>query len=132
MPELIRRKANSLLADQFFSPSLFLAERIERGVLEFGGLSGTVFPLAFIEPRLSPTACLSVVELGSGAALPTLLLSTLVPPRTPGLIVMTDYPDENIISNLKSNLERNRGVRAEGCQVHCKGYVWGENTTELL
>lgn len=38
-------QANTLLADQFFSPSLFLAERIERGVLAANGLSGRLHPI---------------------------------------------------------------------------------------
>lgn len=35
-------QAHILLADQFFSPSLLLAERIERGLIPLEGRSGTV------------------------------------------------------------------------------------------
>ncbi|KAF4618678.1 hypothetical protein D9613_009855 [Agrocybe pediades] len=94
-------KANTLLADHLFSPALFLAERIER-----------------------------VVELGSGSALPSLLLSTQ--PKPPSLVVLTDYPDDGILGNVKKNMERNSASVTPGCQVKCAGYDWGTDPSELL
>ena len=44
------------------------------------------------------------VELCSACALPSLLLSTLSP-EPPSLIVVTDYPDEGIMGNLKGSGE---------------------------
>ncbi|CAA7264284.1 unnamed protein product [Cyclocybe aegerita] len=103
-------KANTLLADHLFSPALFLAERIERGLLDLGGAT--------------------VIELGAGSALPSLLLSTQ--PNPPTLIVVTDYPDEGILGNLKQNVERNRSSVADGCRVECRGYEWGTDHSGLL
>ncbi|KAK7033632.1 hypothetical protein VNI00_012632 [Paramarasmius palmivorus] len=89
-------KANTLLADHLFSPSLFLAERIERGLI--------------------PIHKRTVVELGSGCGLPSLLMATNTePPRT---VVLTDYPDEGILGNLKDNVDRNRNLFSQECTVH--------------
>ncbi|KAI0074632.1 hypothetical protein K474DRAFT_1647687 [Panus rudis PR-1116 ss-1] len=103
-------KANTLLADHLFSPSLLLAERIERGLIP---VSGT-----------------TMIELGAGCALPSLLSSTL--PDPPRLVVITDYPDETILGNLRGNVERNRGAVTPGCEVRCVGYEWGSDTSSLL
>ncbi|KAF9485102.1 hypothetical protein BDN70DRAFT_708304 [Pholiota conissans] len=103
-------KANTLLADHLFSPALFLAERIERNLLDFAGRT--------------------VIELGAGSALPSLLLSTR--PNPPALVVVTDYPDENILGNLKQNVEKNKEVVTDGCTVKCEGYEWGTDTSKLL
>ncbi|KAJ6557952.1 hypothetical protein B0H19DRAFT_1028547 [Mycena capillaripes] len=103
-------KANTFLADHLFSPGLFLAERIERGLL--------------------PAHELSVIELGAGCALPSLLMSTL--PAPPATIVVTDYPDPGILGNLVRNVERNKYLVSSGCTVHCRGYEWGTDVTPLL
>ncbi|KIP07265.1 hypothetical protein PHLGIDRAFT_105839, partial [Phlebiopsis gigantea 11061_1 CR5-6] len=103
-------KANTLLADHLFSPSLLLAERIERGLISLSGSS--------------------VVELGAGCALPSLLSTTLANP--PSLVVITDYPDPTIIGNLTLNIERNR-VHVNGrCDVKCVAYEWGADARPLL
>ena len=71
-----------------------------------------------------------VIELGAGCALPSLLLSTLSEP--PSLVVVTDYPDEGILGNLKRNVEKNRNVVTKGCLVQSYGYEWGTDTSHLL
>ncbi|PBK67448.1 hypothetical protein ARMSODRAFT_959032 [Armillaria solidipes] len=103
-------KANTLLADHLFSPSLFLAERIERALILMQGRR--------------------VVELGAGCALPSLLMSTLAQP--PSLVVVTDYPDDVIMKNLKENVNRNRSHVSYGCITCCQGYEWGTDTHSLL
>ncbi|KAF7326019.1 hypothetical protein MKEN_00452800 [Mycena kentingensis (nom. inval.)] len=103
-------KANTLLADHLFSPGLFLAEKIERGVLRASELS--------------------VVELGAGTGLPSILLSTL--PIPPAAIVVTDFPDAGILGNLEKNVERNKHLVASGCDLHCRGYEWGCDVAPLL
>ncbi|PPQ81672.1 hypothetical protein CVT25_013350 [Psilocybe cyanescens] len=103
-------KANSLLADHLFSPALFLAERIERGLLDISGKT--------------------VIELGAGSALPSLLLSTL--PGSPSLVVVTDYPDPGILGNLVTNVQRNAALVTAGCTVKCEGYEWGTDPAKLL
>ncbi|KAI0346398.1 hypothetical protein BDW22DRAFT_1405258 [Trametopsis cervina] len=103
-------KANTLLADHLFSPSLLLAERIERGLV--------------------PLAGKSVVELGAGCALPTLLAATLDAP--PSVVVITDYPDEIILGNLRANVARNRAHFSDVATVHCVGFEWGKDVGPLL
>jgi len=102
-------KANTLLADHLFSPALLLAERIERGLIE-------------VYDR-------TVIELGAGCALPSLLMATLAEP--PSLVVVTDYPDDIILSNLRDNVDRNRGV-TKRCTVECRGYEWGSDAEHLM
>ncbi|KAF5379052.1 hypothetical protein D9615_005990 [Tricholomella constricta] len=103
-------KANILLADHLFSPALYLAERIERGLLPVRGSA--------------------VIELGAGTGLPSLLMSTR--PDHPSLAVVTDYPDDNILGNLKKNVEHNRPTFQPGCRIECAGYEWGANADALL
>ncbi|OBZ67397.1 Protein N-methyltransferase nnt1 [Grifola frondosa] len=103
-------KANTLLADQLFSPSLLLAEHIERGII--------------------PLESRTVIELGAGCALPSLLASVL--PKPPSLVVITDYPDDTIMGNLTKNVETNRKHVSDGCRVHCTGYEWGQDASTLL
>ncbi|KAJ2925267.1 hypothetical protein H1R20_g11850, partial [Candolleomyces eurysporus] len=104
-------KANTLLADHLFSPSIFLAERIERGL--FSQCEGK-----------------TVLELGAGAALPSLLLSTV--PHPPKLVVVTDHPDEVIFSNLRNNVTKNQDVVDPKCVLACHGFEWGADVTPLL
>ncbi|PPQ66528.1 hypothetical protein CVT26_009501 [Gymnopilus dilepis] len=92
------------------SSTLYLAERIERGLLDVRGKT--------------------VIELGAGSALPSLLLSSR--PEPPSLIVITDYPDEGIMGNLRKNVDRNAAVVSEGCSVKCEGYDWGKDPQRLL
>ncbi|KAF8903337.1 hypothetical protein CPB84DRAFT_1678048 [Gymnopilus junonius] len=104
------QKANTLLADHLFSPALFLAERIERGLLNVGRKT--------------------VIELGAGSALPSLLLSTQ--PDPPSVVVITDYPDNGIMGNLRKNIERNNALVTKGCIVQCESYDWGKDPVKLL
>ncbi|KAJ3747876.1 hypothetical protein DFH05DRAFT_860335 [Lentinula detonsa] len=84
-------KANTLLADHLFSPALFLAERIEQGVI--------------------PLQEKTLIELAA---------------------VTTDYPDPIILGNLRSNAERNQVLVPPTCKLHCRGYEWGQEVTDLL
>lgn len=103
-------KANTLLADHLFSPALLLAERIERNLVEVAGRS--------------------IIELGAGCALPSLLAATL--PEPPKLVVVTDYPDDIILGNLRRTVERNVQHFRPPCAVHCEGYEWGKDASSLL
>ncbi len=73
---------------------------------------------------------LEVVELGAGCALPSLLMSTSAQP--PSLVVVTDYPDDVIMKNLKENVNRNRSHVSYGCITCCQGYEWGTDAHSLL
>jgi len=93
-------KANTLLADRLFSPSLLLAERIERGLVPATGCSGLVSKSAIeYGTHLFIYFILllffhKVVELGAGCALPSLLMATLA--EHPSVILVTDHPDKTI------------------------------------
>ncbi|KAE9389449.1 hypothetical protein BT96DRAFT_890052 [Gymnopus androsaceus JB14] len=106
-------KANTLLADHLFSPSLLLAERIERGLIDLQGKT--------------------LIELGAGCSLPS-LASCIISnsSNTPSLVVTSDYPDPIILRNLQRNVDRNRALVLPSCQLHCRGYEWGEDIQELL
>ncbi|KEP51774.1 putative methyltransferase [Rhizoctonia solani 123E] len=103
-------KANTLLADAVFSPSLFLAEQIQIGKVELGGKT--------------------VLELGSGVGLPLILAATTE--SYPSLVTLTDYPDETIISTLHQNLAANRAQIKSGCSISVVGYAWGADVSPLL
>ncbi|KAI0066903.1 hypothetical protein BV25DRAFT_1912251 [Artomyces pyxidatus] len=97
-------KANTLLADHIFSPSLLIAERIERGLLPVSGRT--------------------MIELGAGAALPTLVAAAQ--PAPPALAVATDHPDPGILGTLTRNVARNGGA------VRCAPFEWGTDPARLL
>ncbi|KAH9848365.1 hypothetical protein C2E23DRAFT_739784 [Lenzites betulinus] len=103
-------KANTLLADHLFSPSLLLAELIEQGIINLSEKT--------------------VVELGAGCALPSLIASTLASP--PSLAVITDYPDDTIMTNLSANVARNQEHVNGKCALHAFGYEWGQDVSSLL
>ncbi|KAF5390050.1 hypothetical protein D9757_003797 [Collybiopsis confluens] len=106
-------KANTLLADHLFSPSLLLTELIERGLI--------------------PLQRKTLIELGAGCSLPSLAACTLSSPtNTPSLVVTSDYPDPVILNNLKQNVERNQMLASPTCKLHCTGYEWGQEVRELL
>ncbi|KAJ3849634.1 hypothetical protein EV368DRAFT_46900 [Lentinula lateritia] len=106
-------KANTLLADHLFSPSLLLAEQIEQGAI-------------FLQGR-------TLIELGAGCSLPSLAACTISSPsNVPSLVVTSDYPDPIILGSLNSNVERNRALVSPACKLHCRGYEWGQDVTELL
>ena len=78
-----------------------------------------------------PNKLRTVVELGAGCALPSLLSATLTKGH-PSLVIITDYPDETILSNLRSNVQENKRLIAEECKVICKGHEWGTDVDPLL
>lgn len=123
------REANTLLADHLFSPALFLAERIERGLIPVSHRTGQspFYTLISAEATMHES---TVVELGAGCALPSLLMTATSEP--PSLVVVTDYPDDVILGNLKRNVERNRQLVTGGCEVRCRGYEWGKGVEPLM
>ncbi|KAG8907124.1 hypothetical protein FRB99_005232 [Tulasnella sp. 403] len=93
-------KAITLLADQLFSPALLLAEAIETGKITLEGRT--------------------VLELGAGTALPS-LVAAAKGPDGPSLVTITDYPDPLILENLRKNVEGNRPFLCKTCCVECTG-----------
>lgn len=72
----------------------------------------------------------TVIELGAGCALPSLLMATL--PQPPAIVVVTDYPDDTILGNLEANVNRNWSHYQSGCSVRYFGYEWGKDVGPLL
>jgi nicotinamide N-methyltransferase len=101
-------QATTLLADQLFSPALVLAERIER--------------------RRLPLAGTTLLELGAGAALPSLLAAGLPAQDAPRFVAITDYPDPGIMRNV----ERNVAANASSAAVRTVAYEWGADPAPVL
>ncbi|KAI7781216.1 nicotinamide N-methyltransferase [Diaporthe eres] len=116
-----------LFSHYLWNASLLLAEFVESGTLgleEGGEQGGVTSPLG---PPLSAfsVAGRSVLELGAGTALPSLLAALLGATR----VVLTDYPAPTVISNLTANAARN--ARSElspsgtVAPVEVEGHAWG-------
>ncbi|PSS02515.1 nicotinamide N-methyltransferase [Coniella lustricola] len=117
-------KDRELFSHYLWNASLLLAEFVE---------AGTLAAEPNLESALGPPLTdfdisdLATIELGAGAALPS-LLATLLGARR---VVMTDYPAPAVISNLRANAQRNvksefspLGKIAEDVLV--EGHAWGE------
>lgn len=127
-----------MMADQVFSSGLVrppllspfaLTDASDIFFLDVSLLASQVLA-EMIDLALIPVANLRILELGSGAGLPSLLSSTLdAPPKS---VLLTDYPDASITDNLQANVQRNlRNVR-EGCRVDWRPFEWGADVGPLL
>lgn len=67
-----------------------------------------------------------VLELGAGAGLPSLVCAA----RGARQVVVTDYPDPDLIQNLQYNIEHCSLISVKSSIV-AKGYLWGNDTGEL-
>jgi nicotinamide N-methyltransferase len=107
----LKNKANTLLADHLFNPALVIAERLERRLIAPNG---------------------PMLELGAGAALPS-LLSTLTyegDGTSSRLVVITDYPDPGIMNNVDNNVRENTALFTS-TDVRTIGHEWGSDPTPL-
>eukprot|EP01120_Amphizonella_sp_Union-15-10_P006302 TRINITY_DN1_c0_g1_i4.p1 TRINITY_DN1_c0_g1~~TRINITY_DN1_c0_g1_i4.p1 ORF type:complete len:259 (+),score=40.02 TRINITY_DN1_c0_g1_i4:82-858(+) len=68
-----------------------------------------------------------VLELGAGAGLPSLICVL----RDAAMVVATDYPDDPLIQNLKSNILSNIPEKKRD-KIVAKGHIWGQNIESLL
>ncbi|KAH9930323.1 uncharacterized protein B0H18DRAFT_994402 [Fomitopsis serialis] len=68
---------------------------------------------------------LRVLELGAGAGLPSILIARLYPTAD---IVTSDYPDDELISTLADNVQKNEAF------THCHAipYAWGSDPSPLF
>ncbi|KAK6007449.1 hypothetical protein QM012_004263 [Aureobasidium pullulans] len=66
----------------------------------------------------------TVLELGAGAGLPSLISAHLSAKR----VVVTDYPDADLITNLSYNIE----ACAPSLPIVAKGFLWGADTSTLI
>ncbi|KAG8732797.1 hypothetical protein FRC11_010922 [Ceratobasidium sp. 423] len=64
-----------------------------------------------------------VLELGAAAGLPGIVSAFGDPNDKPERVVLSDYPDEGILFQLRENAELNRG--SSRVQVDVKGHAWG-------
>ncbi len=76
----------------------------------------------------------TVLELGAGAGLPSLVCATLGAKT----VVVTDFPDPDLIENIRFNIEHCQEPIVEGQEVDIKsvaaveGYLWGATPAHLL
>jgi len=82
-----------------------------------------------IERETIPIHDRTIVELGAGTALPSLLAASREEPAS--LVTITDYPDELIMANLRKNVQGNQHSFAPGCRVNCVEYEWGKSVETL-
>lgn len=68
----------------------------------------------------------SVLELGAGAGLPSLVCALNGASR----VVVTDYPDTDLIENLRYNIEH-CGLSTSIPRIVAEGYLWGASIDDL-
>ncbi|CAG8538997.1 3586_t:CDS:2 [Funneliformis mosseae] len=66
-----------------------------------------------------------VLELGAGGALPSLIAAVNGAER----VVITDYPDDDLIGNIRHNVITNLSTTDN---INILGYIWGKDTSPLL
>lgn len=71
----------------------------------------------------------SIVELGAGSALPSIVAATAR--AGPRRVVVTDYPEDAIVDTMKRNVEENVPADARR-SVHVVGFKWGESIEALV
>ncbi|CAO3650620.1 unnamed protein product [Cunninghamella blakesleeana] len=69
----------------------------------------------------------TILELGAGGALPSLIASIHQPKK----VVITDYPDKELIENIQYNVDQNLETIVPKDLITVQGYVWGTNTDSL-
>ena len=92
-----------LMAQFVWQSSITLADRIALGVVPLSGKR--------------------VVELGAGAGAPGIAAALS---GTAASVTITDYPDEEIVANIKRNVCRS------GAECSVEGFCWGKDASGLL
>ena len=72
----------------------------------------------------------TVLELGAGAGLPSLICAT----QGASKVVVTDYPDADLVANLQHNIDlnSNAGILSPAASLVAEGYRWGDSCSSLL
>lgn len=86
---------------------------------------GAVMLADYLADRPELVADKTVLELGAGAALPSLVACRM----RAAYVVISDFPDESIISNISAVLSENDIGLASATVV---GYRWGDGSSVLL
>jgi nicotinamide N-methyltransferase len=82
----------------------------------------------YLEKNPSLITSKTVLELGAGAGLPSLVCGVLGAKK----VVVTDYPDPDLVANLWKNIEACELLSREGVSIVAEGYCWGADTKPLL
>jgi len=88
---------------------------------------------SYLENKPSLIAHKTVLELGAGAGLPSLVCAHLKAKK----VVVTDYPDPELVANLWKNIEvfneaNNKEGPEEEKRIVAEGYCWGAEAQPLL
>ncbi|KAF6221278.1 hypothetical protein HO133_002133 [Letharia lupina] len=70
----------------------------------------------------------TILELGAGAGLPSLVAAILGAQK----VVVTDYPDAELIDNLAQNIATCSLLPQPATTVAAEGYLWGSSTESVL
>lgn len=70
----------------------------------------------------------TVLELGAGAGLPSLICGIL----GASTVVISDYPDPDLVENLQKNIDTIEEADAVQGKLVAEGYCWGADTSNLL
>ena len=88
----------------------------------------------YLESQKSRIESRTVLELGAGAGLPSLVCAIIGAKA----VVVTDYPDPDLIENLQYNIDHCQAANKTEDQVDiksritAKGYLWGADPSDLL
>lgn len=70
----------------------------------------------------------TILELGAGAGLPSLVAAILGAKK----VVVTDYPDPDLINNLAENITTCSLLQQPASTIAAEGYLWGSSTKSIL
>lgn len=69
----------------------------------------------------------SILELGAGAGLPSLVAAL-----TAKNVVITDYPDPDLLKNIELNVKESGIAAPAAKKISVAGYIWGNEVSELF
>ncbi|KAL8939247.1 MAG: hypothetical protein Q9211_002829 [Gyalolechia sp. 1 TL-2023] len=70
----------------------------------------------------------NVLELGAGAGLPSIAAAIW----GAKMVLVTDYPDEDLVENMRINVDAAKDVMPPSSNVVVQGHVWGADTEPML
>ncbi|KIM35441.1 hypothetical protein M413DRAFT_430793 [Hebeloma cylindrosporum] len=82
---------------------------------------------SFLDENVGKYKDRNVLELGAGGALPSIVAAK----NGARKVVVTDYPDDSLVGNMKFNVSQNVEKEDLG-RIDVQGYVWGRSPEPLL